>query len=335
MLNIEKILSNEVQFKALTSLRIEEFQALLSPFRHRWYQYHKHFTIFGKRRKKPLSARAYQNDTRTLSTVEDKLFFILLFFKTSSIQQQLAAEFEMDQGHVSRWIKVLLPLLNQAIVDLHCQAARTMDELVRLFRQRQEPSGSDEAEVRVESLHVDVTARPIGRNVDDQAQKKDFSQKHYEHSVKNTVLCDEYQFIHFAGPTWLGSMHDKTMIMEELPNLNPLESYDLWFSKDKGYQGYQPQGVHLLEPFKAVRERTLTEIEKEYNAWINSSRVVVEHAISGVKRLRLLALPMRYWRHDLRDLFFQIGCGLHNLRVRFRRHAYARGATRLRVNLNF
>lgn len=102
MINIERILNNETQFKALTSLELKEYEALLGHFRHRWYQYHKHFSILGKRRKRPLSATAYKKDTRTLSSVEVKLFFILIFFKTNSIQQQLAAEFELDQGHVSR-----------------------------------------------------------------------------------------------------------------------------------------------------------------------------------------------------------------------------------------
>jgi hypothetical protein len=66
--------------------------------------------------------------------------------------------------------------------------------------------------------------------------------------LKNTVLCDEYQFIHFAGQTWNGSVHDSTMVVEELPSLEAHKPYGLWFIKDKGYR---PEGVHLIEPFKA------------------------------------------------------------------------------------
>lgn len=336
MINIEKILDNKAQFLALTSLHLEEFESLLAPFQTRWYQYHKHYDIYGRRRKRPLSAKAYLSDTRNLSTSQMKLFFILLFFKTNSIQQQLAAEFEMDQSQVSRWIKILLPILHQAIKDCHCQAAQTMDELVRLFRQRQSPPHSNKKkETDSQVLNVDVTARPIGKNVDLKAQKKEYSKKHHGHRVKNTIICDEYQFIHFAGPTWLGSMHDKTIILEEIPHLIPLQTYQLWFSKDKGYQNYQPQGVHLLEPFRASRGNPLTPMQKRFNSWVNSIRVVVENAISGVKRLNLLAQPIRYYNHDVRNQFFQIGCGLHNLRVHFRRHNYSRGATRVRANLNF
>lgn len=339
MINIERICNNEAQFQALTSLKLDEYAALLQPFRHRWHQYHKHFSMLGNRRKRPLSATAYLNDTPTLPSVETKLLFILLFFKTNSIQQQLAAEFDLDQSHVSRWIGILLPLLNKAIVDCHCQAASNMDELIRLFRHRDKaPPNSGQSRTKIQTLNVDATARPIGKCVDEQTQRHDFSRKHGGHRIKNTVLCDEYQFIHFVGPTWYGSMHDKTMIVEELPDLSALQSYQLWLSKDKAYQAYQPKGVHLLEPIRAGQGRkvkTLSALEKQYNTWVNSTRAVVEHAISGVKRLALLAQPIRYWRHSLRHQFFQIGCGLHNLRVRFRIHNYAHGAARLRANLDF
>lgn len=332
MIDVERILKNETQFKALTSLSLDEFAALLNPFRHRWQQHYKHFSIHGKRRKRPLSPRRYLADTRTLPSVDVKLLFILMLFKTNSIQQQLAAEFDMDQSQVSRWMYALLPLLHKAIVDCHCHAAENMDELIRLFRQRQD---NKDDTGQTQTLNADVTARPIGRNLDNETQRHDFSGKHHGHRVKNTVVCDETQFIHFVGPTWSGAIHDKTMIMEELPNLEAFEGYELWFSKDKGYQGYQPEGVHLLEPFKARRGHPLSEFEKEYNAWVNSIRTVVEHAIGGVKRLSLLAHPMRYWKQSLRHQFFVVGCGLHNLRVRFRAHAYARGAENVRANINF
>ena len=335
MMNVSKILEHETQFRALTSLNIDEFETLLRFFRHRWHQFHKHYNVYGRRRKRVLSAKAYLKPTRTLPSVEDKLFFILLFFKTGSIQQQLAANFEMDQSQVSRWIKLLLPLLHESIVDCHCQAAQTMEELIQLFRQRQGPPNSGDLSTTPESLHLDVTARPIAENIDRSAQKKDFSAKHHGHRLKNTLICDEFQFIHFAGPTWLGSMHDKTIINLELPSLNFLKSYELWLSKDKGYQKYQPFGVHLLEPIRNPPKGEMSDFEKEYNTWVNSIRVIIEHAISGVKRLQLLAQPHRYHNAKYRNDFFQIGCGLHNLRVRFRRHNYSRGASRIRASLNF
>ncbi len=51
MIDTDQIRSNPAQVKALTSLEPEEFDALLAPFKHRWHQCHKHYTLLGKRRK--------------------------------------------------------------------------------------------------------------------------------------------------------------------------------------------------------------------------------------------------------------------------------------------
>jgi hypothetical protein len=79
--------------------------------------------------------------------------------------------------------------LHQAIEDLHCQPAQEIDELIRLFRQRSGPSGSGGLP---DTLNMDARLRPIGRNLDDAAQRDDYSRKHHRHHLKNTVLCDEY-----------------------------------------------------------------------------------------------------------------------------------------------
>jgi hypothetical protein len=332
-MNIEKIKNNERQFLALTSLYWAEFEALRSPFEHRWQQYFKHHTLRGERRSKPLTGRQLERSTNKLSSIDDKLFFILYFFKNNHLQESLAAQFDMNQSQVSRWIKALLPVLEQSIVDLHLQAASTMDELVRLFRNRQDGDG----QAPVQSLQVDATERTIQRNLDAAAQEHDFSGKQYAHTLKNTVASDEYQFVHFAGFTHRGAIHDKTMIEPEMPHLKALEAFQLWFSKDKAYQGYQPQGVHLLEPFKATRSHPLTKFQKEFNRWLCSIRVVVEHAIAGIKRCRLVKETLRYFDTSFRDQVFRMACGLHNLRVSHRTLGCPQRLQliRARMNVNF
>jgi DDE superfamily endonuclease len=335
-MNIQKLLKKESQFLALTSLYVLEFEELLIPFSRRWQVFFKYFDLRSNRRKKPLTALQMENSTSKLSSDEDKLFFILYFFKNNHLQQSLGAQFDINQGHVSRWIKVLLPVLEQSIKDLHLQPARTMDELIYLFRSRQ--SSSDKApHQKVESLHLDATERFMERNQDYSAQKHDFSGKKHGHTLKNSVICDEFQFIHFAGFTHRGAIHDKAMIEEEVPHFKALEDQFIWFTKDKGYQSYFPQGVFVLQPNKATRGHPLTGLEKLENSWISSIRIVCEHAISGVKRCRILKDTLRYFDSTFRDQIFYLACGLHNLRVSYRKFNYAIGASRVRarMNLNF
>ena len=81
MKNYEIAKKDRDQFLSLTSLYPEEFDLLLPHFATLWYKFNKIFTSEGKRRKK--KNWYSQKDTRTLPSVEDKLFFILVY--TSSI----------------------------------------------------------------------------------------------------------------------------------------------------------------------------------------------------------------------------------------------------------
>ena len=45
----------------------------------------------------------------------------------------------------------------------------------------------------------------------------------------------------------------------------------------------------------------------------------VEHAISGVKRSRIVKDVLRNYKDGFSDLVMAIACGLHNLRLRYRK----------------
>jgi hypothetical protein len=68
----------------------------------------------------------------------------------------------------------------------------------------------------------------------------------------------------------------------------------------------------------------LTRAEKRYNRKIARVRVRVEHALSGVKRVRAVKDVLRNTKDGFSDLIIQIACGLHNLRVQFRKRALRR-----------
>jgi hypothetical protein len=286
--------------------------------------------------KKPLSPRQIESATSHFCTNEERLFFIFYFFKNNHLQQSLSAQFDINQGQISRWIHVLTPILERAIIDLHLQPARTIEELVKLFRLRQYKNNKSQCGY-AQSLHLDVTERSIERNCDHEAQANDYSGKQGTHTLKNSVINDEWQFIHFVGQTFRGAIHDKKMATIELPNLSTLSNWKLFFSKDKAYQKYEPQGVRCLAPFKAARNRPLNNAQQKFNSLISSIRIVSEHAIGGVKRCRINKDKLRYFDATFRDKIFSISCGLHNLRVTRRKGNYSNSAsrTRARINLNF
>ncbi|MCP3929099.1 MAG: transposase family protein [Bacteroidetes bacterium] len=331
-MNIDKILEKETQLLSVTGLYLSEFEELYRVFKPRWEQKFKHFDTRGKRRKSPLTARQLAKDTQALHGSKMKLFFILNHFKVNAIQQNEAAMYGLDQGQISRWIKLLSPVLHQAIIDLHLQAARTSDEMIRLFRNRQHQDSLVD-KPSTTTLNVDGTDRLLSRSVDYEAQKHDFSGKHKVHTIKNTVICDELQFIHFLGYTWRGAIHDKTMLENEFPDFGHKVFLDQWLLKDTGYQGYVPQGVDSIQPYKKKKGQELAEWQKEFNTWVSSLRAVVENAIGGMKRLRALVDKTRGFRLEKFDQVIEIATGLHNLRVTRRQTTYARAIDRVRANL--
>jgi DDE superfamily endonuclease len=63
----------------------------------------------------------------------------------------------------------------------------------------------------------------------------------------------------------------------------------------------------------------LTRGQKRHNRKLSRIRVRVEHALAGVKRTRIVKEVFRHTKEDLSDLVIVVACGLHNLRVRYRK----------------
>jgi hypothetical protein len=55
--------------------------------------------------------------------------------------------------------------------------------------------------------------------------------------------------------------------------------------------------------------------ERLLNRIFSSARVVVEHAIAGIKRCRIVKDVLRLTKAGISDRVMEIACGLHNLRV--------------------
>lgn len=84
-------------------------------FESRWEKFYRYKTLEGKPRKHPIFK---EHGNATLRGREQKLFFLLVYLKTNSLQEHQAASFGLSQSKVSRTVKTLLPILNQALKDM-------------------------------------------------------------------------------------------------------------------------------------------------------------------------------------------------------------------------
>lgn len=136
--------------------------------------------------------------------------------------------------------------------------------------------------------------------------------------VKNMALCDQTQYVHYLSPTEGGRQHDKKLADEYILSL-PAGSV---LRQDLGLLGHAPAGVVVEMPHKKPPKRELTFSQRLYNYLISPLRVVIEHAHSGIKRLRIVADTLRLRGEPVRALVMVVACGLHNLRVCSPHRAY-------------
>lgn len=132
------------------------------------------------------------------------------------------------------------------------------------------------------------------------------------------TLCDQTQFVHFLSPTEGGRVHDKKTA-DEYPLCLPAGSV---LRQDLGLLGHAPAGAVVEMPHKKPPKRELTFSQKLYNHLLSPLRVVIEHAHSGIKRLRIVKDAVRLRGRWVRDTVMVVACGLHNLRVRSPYRAY-------------
>jgi hypothetical protein len=132
------------------------------------------------------------------------------------------------------------------------------------------------------------------------------------------VVVDEHGRVWCLGATWEGKCHDKYAADSEVYQL-PARSR---LYQDMGFQGFAVDSVVIIQPKKKPRGGELTPEETAENHRINSIRVRIEHAISGIKRCRIVKDKLRLWREGIHDMVMETCCGLHNYRLRYRPWTY-------------
>ena len=126
MTKLSSMLENERRLRALTGLDRATFMALLPTFTRAMERYLTHYTLDGYLRE---SDRAITYANSPLPSPEDRLLFILTYLKQNAIQEAHGQMFAMSQSNVSKWVALLLTILDRALADQQVLPARTTAEL--------------------------------------------------------------------------------------------------------------------------------------------------------------------------------------------------------------
>jgi hypothetical protein len=162
MLSYHDLKLNPRVLRAFTSLDPEEFDQLLIPFEKAWQDSINRSYIRKKSRK-----RRYGGGRKPhLVAIEDKLLFILFYFKVSPLQAVIARLFGMSQGRANEWIYKLTPILESALGEAQCLPERDPQNLEQVLALC----------VAVDCM-IDGTERPIQRPTDSIEQQEQYSGK--------------------------------------------------------------------------------------------------------------------------------------------------------------
>jgi hypothetical protein len=295
------------RFRAMTGYDLCEFNDLLPYFEIAHDEYLSRYYLNGKPRRGQRIHVIYANSP--LPCVEERLAFILSYLKLNPIQEQHADMFSMTQKQCFEFAHCMNKILQRALKEAGVVPADNDKALQEAL------SKADFSEKKL-LLH-DGTEREVPRPVDDELQKEMYSGKKKKHSVKNAVIIAACCLIIYVSRTFPGRIHDKT-IADDAYTIPA--GYTL--VQDTGYQGYQPEGVKIIQPQKKPRGKELTQEQKNNNRQISSYRVRVEHAIGGTKRFRIVKDECRLRKNNFIDEIFLYCAALHNFRLKTRPFTY-------------
>jgi len=306
MLNYDALSRKPFNFKSFTGIEVSEFDALYIKI------HDSHATYEEKRLHREDRKRRIGAGHPFKLPLRDRLVMLLMYHRLYVTSTLLVFLFNLGQTNVLKNIRILEPLVTQAPPlpeKIHQRARRlgNLDEVEALF-----PGFK---------AFLDATEQEIPRPKDKTKRKTHYSGKKKRHTVKTQITVNGDGLIVHKTPHARGSRHDYSLFKWRHLRLPG----EVRLGLDLGYDGVQndyPE-LNVLVPFKrrspgrgkrGVKARELACEEKEFNQWLSGERVVVEHAISRLKKFRIMAHEFRN-RLKHYDTMTDIVCGLVNLRI--------------------
>ncbi|WP_174516155.1 transposase family protein [Wolbachia endosymbiont of Cardiocondyla obscurior] len=263
-------------FRNITGLTIEEFKKVVEKVRSGWEKLEKQKKCHGRRSKLP--------------TLEDKLFCVILYYRTYITHRFLGCLFNVHNANVCRLLKRIEPLLAKK-VTITKDRSMTPEKILKIL--------------------ADVTEQQIQRPEDSKKRKKSYSGKKRTNTMKTEIIIEEGGRILSVSKSYRGRISDFRIRKQE--KYLPLDSIK---HADSGYQGWQKLQSNVIIPYKKYRKKPLTPEQKEHNRRLASFRMRVENKIREIKIFKIMSNVYRNFQKKY-NLRFNIIAGIVNLKHAF------------------
>lgn len=294
-MQIQRALKEPRLMKALTGLAPEEFHRLLLTFAP---------LLREEAHRKPRERKPGAGKKGALrQSPEQKLFFMLLYVKIYPTFDVAGFMYDVHRSRPHKWVKQFLPLLRKTLGREIVFPERQIHSVEEFFLKF--PEAKD--------LFIDGTERPRRRPKKGKTQRKHYTGKKKRHTRKNVVWVDEKKHILLLSPTKHGRLHDKKASDKNGGLHFVPEDVHIW--TDTGFLGHHKDHPNVHMPKKGSKYHPLTEAERAENRVISGLRIVVEHAIGGMKRFGAAADICRNW-NGWDDELMSVCAGLWNFHLK-------------------
>jgi hypothetical protein len=320
MLTVKKLRRKPKHFHNFTGLTPQQFDELLLALKPIYQQAEE------ERLENPNRLRARGAGRSFKLKLPERLLMSLMYFRLYVTQSLLSYLFDLDASNVNREIKRMLKVLpevlpvpaqDEPLLELAAQLASSSsgsgDKRKHTGKKIATLEELLEKHPEFKEILIDATEQELQKPKNKERRKDFYSGKQKRHTAKMAVLSTKNKLIlhlcrHVAGRVSDHLLLRATGVMRKIPK-------GVVVRVDKAYEGIEEeyQEVRIEKPRKARRAHPLTVLEKIYNRAMSALRMVVEHAIGGMKKYRLLGGIYR-GTEERYDESALVIAGLHNYR---------------------
>lgn len=229
--------------------------------------------------------------------VQEQILLTLVYLYQYPSFLYLGVQFGVCESTANTIFRYWLPILTELLP-------------ASILEQVKKKVGDQEVVKELLTLHeltVDSTEQPIERPTDNEEQKKYYSGKKKNHTLKNQlVVLPKGQDIVDIKIGEKGPVSDLKIFKEQQKKLAPTQK----FKGDKAYVG----GFQMSTPHKKPKNQELSLEQKKENKVFSANRIFVEHLIRKLKIFRIAAERFRLRRSNY-ELVISTVCGLVRLRI--------------------